>query len=695
LAAALAVAAGLAFLTGYAGALLPSGPVPVDSPSAANPVAAIAIILLAVAALARPDSHPAWRIAAQAAISITIALILFQSYNVFRGAGIVDISAQGSLLTLALGQLLLLHRRARAGQVLGFAAAIGFLLDTAGYVTLLPAFQQPAALLLGLAGLAAVAVVALSSAGAGFLHELTGGTHYGSVVRTVLAASTLGALLLGWSLDRFAAPKDCALPLVEALIVIVWIWVMVTAAAIRINRIDGQLRLAEARLLRGAMLDGLTGLFNRNKMDELIEAQRRAPDRAALIMIDLDRFRSVNNALGTDQGDALLLQVAKRLSNLAAPHRVARAGGDEFAIFCAAVGAAEANRLGQAVVETIAVPFIVRDGRQFHMTASVGVAHGATDGVEDLRDAADEAMYLAKTQGGHQSVAFVSALHQARLDRIGLEQDLYRALNSSSELFLVYQPIISLRDRRLVAIEALARWQHPRLGLVGPGRFVAIAEAAGMYLCLGRKLRELAVAQAARWRDAGFGPLPVINLNVSPLELVRSDVAGTLGALIDRHGLQRSAFCLEVTEGSFADERALDALRAARAAGFKIAMDDFGVGYSSLAQLPRLPLTAVKLDRSFLNEATGSEHGISLLATMVQLAHVLKLPVVAEGVETTAELNIVSDCGCDSVQGFIFSPPLSPIQLEAWLRGDRGAQPRPPLARPALTRQAAPHLAAD
>jgi diguanylate cyclase (GGDEF)-like protein len=671
-------------------------------------IAAICIVLLGLAALARPDSHSVWRVSAQAAIGIAMLLILSRFSDVCLGTAIIDgaadlirllpkhwparwmpsfeVSAGGSLFALALGQLLLLYRHARAGQILVFAAGMGFLLDLAGYATMLPAFQQSAALYFGLAGIATVAAVMVGSARHGFLHELIAGTPYAPVIWAALAASTLGALLLGWVLARFAAQTDSALLLGEALIVIAWIWIMITAAAIRVNRIDARRKRAEHELRRDATVDGLTGLLNRNKMDELIEEQRRAPARAAMIMVDLDRFRSVNNALGTDFADGLLLQVAKRLSNIAEPHRVARAGGDDFAIFCAAVGAAEANRLGQAIVETIAVPFGIGHGRQFHMTASVGVAHGSTEGVKDLRDAADEAMYIAKTQGGNQSVPFVSMLQQARAERVGLEQDLHRAFKSSSELFLVYQPIISLRDRKLVAVEALARWQHPQAGLVGPARFVGIAEASGMYLGLGSKLRELAVAQAARWRDAELGPLPVMNLNVSPLELARSDVPGSLGALIDRYGLHRGAFCIEVTEGSFADERTLQSLRVARDAGFKIAMDDFGVGYSSLTQLPRLPLTSVKLDRSFLDQARESEDGISLLATIVQLTHVLKLPVVAEGVETAEELNIVSDCGCDSVQGFIFSRPLTAAQLEPWLRGDGRALSWPTVA-PGMARR--------
>jgi len=496
-------------------------------------------------------------------------------------------------------------------------------------------------------------------------------------LRWTLGVVTAGIVLGSGLAACLRARRDGALMVGDIVVVLAWVcvWVWAAAAVIRarLGRGDGNPRRRAGYLPPDGSTDTLTGLLNRNQMEELIAGQRRAPGGAAIIMIDIDRFRSVNNALGTDAGDALLVQAAKRLSTLAEPHRVARASGDDFAIVCNGIGPAVANRLAQAVVEAMAVPFRIADGRQFHVTASVGVAHGAIDGIRDLRRAADEAMSIAKTQGGHQAVPFISAMHHARVERVGLEQDLHRACKSSTELFLVYQPIISLRDGRVVAVEALARWRHPQSGLVPPDRFVGIAESSGMFLGLGSKLRELAVAQAACWRDAGQLRLPVINLNVSPLELARSDVPGSLGALIDHYGLDRGGFCLEVTEGSFADERALHSLHAAREAGFKIAMDDFGVGYSSLTQLPRLPLTSVKLDRSFLNQATEGDDGISLLATTVQLAHILKLPVVAEGVESRRELTIVSDCGCDSVQGFVFSHPLAAQELEPWLRPDHKA----------------------
>jgi diguanylate cyclase (GGDEF)-like protein len=536
------------------------------------------------------------------------------------------------------GSAATVSRRARYTRLFGAGSGIVLGIALLAYAATLPRFHHSMTVLIGMVGVTTVLSVITATVAPGSPWESAGDPAHRHLILYRLARGT--ASIIGRSF----------------------------------NTSDARRRSEHEHLPPDAATDSLTGLLSRNKMAEVIAEQCRAPADSAIIMIDIDRFRSVNNALGTEAGDGLLVQAANRLSNLAAPHRVARAGGDDFAVLCDGIGPAVARRLAQAVVATMAVPFRMGNGRQFHVTASVGVAHGAIEGIKDLRHAADEAMHIAKRQGGNQAVPFVHAMHQARVERIGLEQDLHRAFSSSSELFLAYQPIISLRDHRVVAVEALARWQHPESGLVPPGKFVAIAESSGMLLGLGCKLRELAVLQAALWRDAAIGRLPVINLNVSPLELARSDVPGILGALIDHHGLERSGFCLEVTEGSFADERALRSLQRARDAGFKVAMDDFGVGYSSLTQLPRLPLTSVKLDRSFLEQAKESEDGISLLATMVQLAHVLKLPVIAEGVENHRELNIVSDCGCDSVQGFLFSHPLSPQQLEPWLEPNHRAQ---------------------
>jgi diguanylate cyclase (GGDEF)-like protein len=694
---AIIFAAGLVF--DYGERVLRIGGAVADSAHGANPITAACLVLLSLAACVRPESYIALRVAWQSAIGLALFLLLARATDYCFDTGIIDrlpifgrllshparphwpsvfgSTAVGSLLLLALGQILLRYRFARLAQILLAGSAAGFMVALIGYAAQVAPFDKPMALFIGLSGAACAIALLGGAVNTGFLAKLAPDRTSARLARQVLAVTTIGIVLIGVCVARFSGSRDNIAMVGVVVAFTAWSWGAAIIVAMRFNIGDRKRRRTEERVRHDATTDGLTGLSNGNKIADLIAEQRGAPADAAMIMIDIDRFRSVNNALGTDAGDSLLVQAAKRLSNLAEPHRVARVGGDDFAIFCNGIGPAVANRLAQAVVETMAVPFRLADDRPFHITASVGVAHGATDGIKELRYAADEAMFIAKTQGGNQSVPFVSAMHHARTERIRLEQDLHRACKSSSELFLVYQPIVSLRDRRIVAVEALARWRHPQSGLVPPGRFVNIAETSGMFLGLGCKLRELAITQAARWRDAGSGPLPVINLNVSPLELARSDVPGSLGEIIDRHGLQRGGFCLEVTEGSFAEERALQSLRVARDAGFKVAMDDFGVGYSSLTQLPRLPLTSVKLDRSFLDQAMESEDGISLLATMVQLAHVLKLPVVAEGVESAEELNIVSDCGCDSVQGFLFSEPLTAEELEPWLRPEHKAQARP------------------
>jgi EAL domain-containing protein (putative c-di-GMP-specific phosphodiesterase class I) len=294
---------------------------------------------------------------------------------------------------------------------------------------------------------------------------------------------------------------------------------------------------------------------------------------------------------------------------------------------------------------------------------------------------------VAKRQGGNQAVAFVRSMHVGTKELAELEQDLHLALDKEGELFMAYQPIVRIADGKLVAVEALARWSHPRLGAVPPDRFIELAETRSLMPPLGLKLLGIAVRQAAQWRARHPGKCPVININISSMQFAAGDVIADLVELLRQHGLPANAFCIEVTEGGFAHAKTIRALLGAREQGFRVAMDDFGVGYSSLAQLPRLPLTSVKLDRSFIVNAEQAGDA-AMLAAIVQLAHALSIKVIAEGVETAAQLAMLAGCGCDGVQGYLFSRPLPPQALEGWLSGEELAAVRARLAEVALAASA-------
>jgi EAL domain-containing protein (putative c-di-GMP-specific phosphodiesterase class I) len=221
----------------------------------------------------------------------------------------------------------------------------------------------------------------------------------------------------------------------------------------------------------------------------------------------------------------------------------------------------------------------------------------------------------------------------------------------------------------LFAIETLARWTHPRLGPIDPSRFVRLAEVTGLIVPLGLKLMEMAIRQAALWNSRYPEKFPIVNINISPKQFTMSNVIDDLVRLLEQYGLAASGFCIEVTEGAFTGEKAVQALQKARRFGFKVSMDDFGVGYSSLAQLPRLPLSSVKLDRGFIRHATENAEDAAIFAAAVQLARALNLTVIAEGVEHLEQLDLAVACGCDAAQGYLFSRPLKPEDFDVWLSG--------------------------
>ncbi|MDB5412017.1 MAG: Diguanylate cyclase protein, partial [Rubritepida sp.] len=464
--------------------------------------------------------------------------------------------------------------------------------------------------------------------------DLRRGVGLGAALGTVLTDAgrddmvRIAALLTGM---RSAEQRLLGERLVDAERLTYWVRILVGAGVL----LAILTLLWAARLLyRAATVDALTGLRSRNRMWEVFTAWDSGPrpPMAAMLMLDIDRFRSVNQVFGPVLGDEVIAEVGRRLASISGRHSVGRLGGDDFAICCVGITIPEAEQLGLAAVAILARPFDIRQ-QALHLTASVGIAHSDTAGTIDLRQGADDARYVAKTRGGNQLIAFLPSMHEFRREQAKLEQGLHLALEGEGELTVAYQPVVRMSDRKLIAVEALARWNHPQLGPIPPDRFIELAEARGLIVPLGLKLMTIAVAQAADWYRRFPRNRPIVNINISPVQLASSDVIDDLVDLIERHGLPLSGFCIEVTESAFTDARAVEALRKARRLGFKVTMDDFGIGYSSLSQLPRLPLVSIKLDRSFISHASESAGDAAILRAIASLAHELGLTVIAEGVE--------------------------------------------------------------
>jgi EAL domain-containing protein (putative c-di-GMP-specific phosphodiesterase class I) len=302
-----------------------------------------------------------------------------------------------------------------------------------------------------------------------------------------------------------------------------------------------------------------------------------------------------------------------------------------------------------------------------HLTASIGVAHVETAGDVDLRQGADDAIWVAKSQGGNKTVVFMRSMLADRKDLAEMEEALRHAIASDDEISLAYQPVVGIADDCVVAVEVLARWSHPRFGEISPGRFIPLAEGRGLIESLGRKVMTMAIAQAKKWRENPMHEAYLTHINFSPVQFTAGDVIAEFAALLGADGLKTSDFCIEVTEGAFTDAHAIRGLEEARRMGFSVTMDDFGVGYSCLAQLPRLPLVSVKLDRSFILNAAEDAGEAVMLGSIVQLAHAQNLLVIAEGIETEGQLSLTAQAGCDAIQGYYCARPMSALAFEQWL----------------------------
>jgi diguanylate cyclase (GGDEF)-like protein len=487
---------------------------------------------------------------------------------------------------------------------------------------------------------------------------------------TLLQASERLALHSGQVLERVTQPQNCrGRPCGR-----VWAF-----------RDHTELVTAGQRIEALSSTDALTGLFNRRQMGsaltDAIRHCRRSAGSLALLLLDLDRFKQINDSLGHQIGDRVLLDCADRLKTcLRQGDLVARIGGDQFALLVHEADARAAESTARRVLEAISRPCSV-DGLQFTLTCSVGVALYPADGSDGdtMVRHAESAMQRAK-QGGRGCFRF----HQAHQDadmrqRMRLDHAMRQAL-ASQRFRLHYQPQIDLKTGRVVGAEALIRWRDPELGEVSPGQFIPVAEETGFIIAIGDWVLEQAVRQAARWRDAGL-EMPV-SVNVSALQFQQADFNDRVATVLREQGLAGGLLELELTESILVHEanEALARLSQLSRLGVRLAIDDFGTGYSSLSYLKRFPIDRLKIDRSFVSGVPGTESDAAIVRAIVQLAQALGMKVIAEGVETEPQRAFLLELGCDEFQGFLFAPALDALSFEERVRPGRDRSPRPRLS---------------
>jgi len=428
---------------------------------------------------------------------------------------------------------------------------------------------------------------------------------------------------------------------------------------------------AEERLVHVAHHDALTDLPNRvllmDRLNQLIKAARRSKSKVAAVFIDLDRFKDVNDSLGHDAGDLLLQTLTKRLSNaMRSEDTLARLGGDEFvAVFQDLRDVQSVGVLAQKLLSRLVEP-ITLSGYELTVTASMGISvypDDATNGQEMIRNA-DAAMYQAKGAGRNTYQFYTSDLNRRALEMLSMENALRRAIDRQ-EFVLHYQPQVHIDSGSVVGAEALVRWNHPELGLLMPGRFIAVAEERGLIVPIGNWVIEEASRQAALWQNSGRVFVPIA-VNVSAVQFRQKDFVERLASSVRKHGINPNSLELELTESIIMRdaETTITVLDRLHDMGFNLSIDDFGTGYSSLSYLRRFPIDKIKIDRSFVTDVTHNESAGNLVRGIIGLAQSLRLKVIAEGVETMEQLEALREQRCDEAQGFFFSPAVVSGEFE-------------------------------
>ncbi|WP_380161496.1 putative bifunctional diguanylate cyclase/phosphodiesterase [Kineococcus sp. R86509] len=467
-----------------------------------------------------------------------------------------------------------------------------------------------------------------------------------------------------------------------------WRWMAIHAGFVLAASVThlSSWRLNEQQGLR----DPLTGLANRTMLTEFLTRGLSRHDELGVLFVDLDDFKNVNDSRGHAAGDQLLLAVAQRLrASVRSADLVARLGGDEFAVVIHG-GSGPARRVGERFLASLAQPVDVQ-GQQIYVHASLGTADTATmcgtvsdlDAPAELLRNADLAMYWAKTSGKNRLVAYAEGMSQAAQDKASLRDDLAAAL-AEDQFEVFYQPTVDYRkggeETSTKGYEALLRWQHPKRGTVPPLEFVPLAEASGDILAIGAWVLRTATMQAATWTAERGHPVGIA-VNLSAVQLGSDEIIETVRAALRESGLRPHQLTLEVTESVLVDDLEAVSARLAqlRATGVLVAIDDFGTGYSSLSYLRRLPVDTVKIDRSFISDLAQGGSATTLVASIIELARSLGLDVVAEGVETEQQAQVLRDLSCTYAQGYLYARP-QPAHIAGQAQGALSAAPAPQVA---------------
>ena len=460
----------------------------------------------------------------------------------------------------------------------------------------------------------------------------------------------------------------------------------------KIAELTARLALLESErelTMRLAQTDSLTGLVNRgaftSALCERLEAARTEGGQVALFVVDLDRFKHLNDTLGHHAGDLFLAEVGERLRCDAGPGElVARLGGDEFALIS---DCADPARRAQTLLDLLTQPHLIY-GRTVSPGASIGVAVFPDDAPEagDLQRFADMALYRVKTQGGRRWSAFDAELRAENLRRRTLETDLRRAI-PAGEIEPWFQPVVDARDGRITGVEVLARWRHPEQGLLLPGAFVPMAEELGLIGRIDEAVFEAGCARAAAWVEQGL--IEQVSFNVSPRDLLDPSFSRKLIGRLAKTDLPATALTVEITETFLLQDLALSRRHIERlnAKGVRIALDDFGTGYSNLRALMHLPIQTVKLDRSLICDVAKDPRVAKLVTSMLHAARALGVRIVAEGVEEEAQAIFLRASGCDRMQGYWFARPMPADQMEDALRESQSVIPRVLVPEPGRMRR--------